>query len=44
MAVAGYWTFPAELRQQVDRWPELSELEAEAAERRIELLGAVLAR
>jgi hypothetical protein len=42
LAVAGYWTFPAELRQRLDRWTELSD--AEVAERDLDLMGTVLAR
>jgi hypothetical protein len=41
---AGYWTFPAELRQRLDRWTELDELETDAAERQLDLMGSVLAR
>lgn len=44
MAIAGYWTFPAELRQRVDRWSDLGEVEAEEAERQLELMGSALAR
>jgi hypothetical protein len=44
LAVAGYWTFPAELRQRLDRWTELDELETDAAERQLDLMGSALAR
>jgi hypothetical protein len=44
LAGAGYWTFPAELRQRLDRWTELDELESDAAERQLDLMGSVLAR
>jgi hypothetical protein len=44
MAVAEYWTYPADLRERIDRWHELTELEAEVAERDIGLIGAVLSR
>jgi hypothetical protein len=44
LAVAGYWTFPVELRLRLDRWAELPEFESEAAERQLDLMVAVLAR
>jgi hypothetical protein len=44
MAVVGYWSFPEALREQVDRWPELSEQEAWIAEHDIERMVAVLTR
>lgn len=42
--IAGYWHYPAELREQVDRWPELDEVDAAVAEKKLELMAMVLAR
>lgn len=42
--LAGYWHYPADLRDQVDRWPELDEAETAMAENKLELMATVLAR
>jgi hypothetical protein len=42
--LAGYWHYPAELRDQVDRWPELDETDAAVAEKQMKLMATVLAR
>lgn len=42
--LAGYWWSPPELRQKLDRWQELDEADAAAAEGQLDLIVAVQAR
>jgi hypothetical protein len=44
LMLAGYWQCPADLRDKVDRWPELDEVDAAVAERQLDLMAMVLAR
>lgn len=44
LMIVGYWHFPADLRNKVDRWTELDEIDAAVAERQLELMATVLAR
>lgn len=44
LMLVGYWLCPQELRGKVDRWPELDEEEAAAAENDLGLMAAVMAR
>lgn len=44
LMLAGYWWSPPELRQKLDRWQELDEADAAAAEGQLDLIVAVQAR
>lgn len=44
LATVGYWQCPAELREKVDRWAELDEIEAAVAENDLSLIASALTR
>jgi hypothetical protein len=44
LMLAGYWQCPAELRDKVDRWAKLDEIDATAAEHQLDLMATILAR
>jgi hypothetical protein len=44
LMLGGYWISPDELRQTVDRWQDLDELDAAVAENQLDLMVKVMVR
>lgn len=44
LMLAGYWQCPADLRDKVDRWAELDEIDAAVAENDLGLISSAMMR